>query len=326
MKISHVMALVGAMILVGPTVRAQIVSGSMDVHWNEGAQNCQATPPPPLQVHRYNDQTYILRESLCVTREAPFMYLLIGSKRALLIDTGDISDPAAMPLAQTVLGLLPGASPAKLPLLVLHTHGHYDHRRGDTQFQALPNVQVVGTDLEQVKQYFGFKDWPNGTAVVDLGDRQIDVLPTPGHYDSEVSYYDHSTGLFFSGDFFLPGRLLIADRKADLASALRVAEFARFHPVAYVLGGHIELDANGYGFGVLGSHYHPNEHALQMTHDALVALPVIVGEFNGFYTRYGMFVMLNQDRILGALAIALVILLLAAVLGIRHLIIRRRTP
>jgi glyoxylase-like metal-dependent hydrolase (beta-lactamase superfamily II) len=318
------MALVGVIILVGPAVRAQIVSGSMDVHWNEGAQNCHAAPPPPLQVHRYNEQTYILRESLCVTREAPFMYLLIGSKRALLIDTGDVSDPGAMPLAQTVLSLLPGAGPAKLPLLVLHTHGHYDHRRGDAQFQPLPNVQVVGTDLEQVKQYFGFKDWPNGTAVVDLGDRQIDVLPTPGHYVSEVSFYDRSTGLFFSGDFFLPGRLLIADREADLASALRVADFARFHPVAYVLGGHIELDAHGYGFGLLGSDYHPNEHVLQMPRDALVALPAIVGQFNGFYTRFGMFVMLNQNRILAASAIALAIVLLAVALGIRQLLIRRR--
>jgi hydroxyacylglutathione hydrolase len=325
MKFSHVVAFACAMIPLGPLARAQIVSGSMQVHWNEGAPNCEVSPGPPLQVHRYNDQTFILRESLCVTREAPFMYLLIGAKRALLIDTGAVSDPAVMPLAQTVLGLLPGAGPAKLPLLVLHTHGHSDHRSGDAQFQTLPNVQVVGTDLEQVTQFFGLRDWPNGTAVVDLGDRQVEALPTPGHYVSEVSYYDRSTGLFFSGDFFLPGRLLIADRKADLASAQRMADFARFHPVAYVLGGHIELNAHGYGFGLL-SHYHPNEHVLQMPRDALIALPVIVGQFNGFYTRYGMFVMADQNRILGAVVAALAILLLGAALGIRHLILRRRSP
>jgi glyoxylase-like metal-dependent hydrolase (beta-lactamase superfamily II) len=318
-------ALLCVILPAGPPARAQIASGSMDVHWNEGAQDCRATPPPPLQVHRYNDQTIILRENLCVTPEAPFMYLLIGSKRALLIDTGDVSDPAVVPLAQTVIRLLPGAGATQLPLLVLHTHGHYDHRRGDSQFQGLPKVQVVGTDLDHVRQYFGFTNWPNGTAVVDLGDRQIDAIPTPGHYVSEVSYYDRSTGLFFSGDFFLPGRLLIADRAADIASAQRVAEFARYHAVSYVLGGHIELDAKGHGFGLLGSDYHPNEHVLQMPRDALLALPEIVGQFNGFYTRFGMFVMLSQNRILAAIGLALALLLAAVVLGIRHLLISRRS-
>jgi hydroxyacylglutathione hydrolase len=323
MKFSLRVAFACVMIPIGMPARADLASGSMDVHWNEGAQDCHVTPPPPLQVHRYNDQTFIIRESLCETEEAPFMYLLIGSKRALLIDTGDVADPTAMPLAQTVLGLLPGAGAAKLPLLVVHTHGHYDHRRGDGQFQGLTNVQVVATGLDQVEQYFGFKDWPNGTAVVDLGERQVDVLPTPGHYVSEVSYYDRSTGLFFSGDFFLPGRLLIADKAADIASAQRVAEFARYHPVAYVLGGHIELDSHGNGFG-LGSHYHPNEHVLQMTHDALIALPEIVGQFNGFYTRFGMFVMVDQTLVLAAIGLALAILLMAAVWGIRHFVISRR--
>ncbi|MGC1457124.1 MAG: MBL fold metallo-hydrolase [Steroidobacteraceae bacterium] len=324
MKFSRVVAGACLMIPLSLPAHADLAGGSMDVHWNEGAQNCHATPPPPLQVHRYNDQTFIIRESLCVTEEAPFMYLLIGAKRALLIDTGDVADPTMMPLAQTVVGLLPGTGTAKLPLLVVHTHGHYDHRRGDGQFQGLPNVQVVGTGLEQVQQYFGFRDWPNGTAVVDLGGRQVDVLPTPGHYVSELSYYDRSTGLFFSGDFFLPGRLLIVDKAADLASARRMADFARFHPVAYVLGGHIELDAAGHGFGLLGSDYHPNEHALQMSRDALLALPEIVGQFNGFYTRFGMFVMLNQNLILAAIALALALLLVAALWGIRQLIIHRR--
>lgn len=323
MKFSRVVAFACAMVPLAMPARADLAGGSMDVHWNEGAPNCSATPPPPLQVHRYNDRTFIIRESLCATAEGPFLYLLVGSKRALLIDTGDVADPTTMPLAKTVLGLLPGAAAAHLPLLVLHTHGHMDHRRGDSQFQGLANVQVVGTDLDQVRQYFGFKDWPNGTAVVDLGDRQVDALPTPGHYDAEVSYYDRETGLFLSGDFFLPGRLLIADRAADIASAVRIAEFARYHPIAYVLGGHIELDAHGHGFG-LGSHYHPNEHALQMTHDALVALPEIVGQFNGFYTRFGMFVMVDQNRVLGAIALVLGLLLVAAVWGIRRLIIRRR--
>jgi hypothetical protein len=90
-----------------------------------------------------------------------------------------------------------------------------------------------------------------------------------------------------------------------------------------VLGGHIELDAHGNGFG-LGSHYHPDEHVLQMHHDALIALPEIVGQFNGFYTRFGMFVMVDQNLVLAAAGLGLAVLLAVAAWGIRRLIISRR--
>jgi hypothetical protein len=56
-----------------------------------------------------------------------------------------------------------------------------------------------------------------------------------GHYLSHVAYYDRQTGLFFSGDFLLPGRLLIEDTNADLARARRAAEFVEQRPVTYVL-------------------------------------------------------------------------------------------
>jgi hypothetical protein len=38
--------------------------------------------------------------------EANFIYLLIGSNKALLIDTGAVADPKAMPLAKTILASL----------------------------------------------------------------------------------------------------------------------------------------------------------------------------------------------------------------------------
>jgi hypothetical protein len=81
------------------------VPGSLDVHWNEGASDCKATPQEPLQVHRYESQTFILRQSPCADFEANFIYLLIGSEKALLIDTGAVADSKAMPLAKTILEL-----------------------------------------------------------------------------------------------------------------------------------------------------------------------------------------------------------------------------
>ena len=273
---------------------SQLVPGTMDVHWNEGSEDCVKNPQPPIQVHRYNAQTFILRENLCATYEAPFIYLLIGKTKALLIDTGAVADPKAMPLAQTVISLLANEG-ARLPLMVVHTHGHLDHRSGDDQFRALPDVQIVPTDLESVKNGLGIANWPNGMGQIDLGDRVIDVIPTPGHYASHVAYYDRQTGLFFSGDFLLPGRLLIEDTNADLASARRVAEFVEQHPVTYVLGAHIELDKSGKTF--VGARYHPNERPLQLTRQDLLALPGIVSGFNGFYAKRGVYVLMNQNHI-----------------------------
>jgi len=294
----------------------------IDIHWNQGAADCSKTPQPPLQVFQYDAQTYILRESPCATFEAPFMYVLVGTDKALMIDTGDVADPTLMPLAKTVMGLLPNKGMSKLPLIVVHTHGHLDHRQGDGQFQSLPNVQVVATDLAHVKQYFGFNDWPNGVDHIDLGNRIVDVIPTPGHYPSHVSYYDRNTALFFSGDFFMPARLIIDNTDEDIASAKRVADFVKDKPVAYVLGGHIELDANGNTFD-FGSTYHPNEHVLQLTKQDLMSLPAIVSQFNGFYNQRGMYVMLNQYRVLAA-ELTLVLLIVAGVVALIWRWVRNR--
>jgi len=315
--------IVALLLALSTRATAQLVPGSMDVHWNEGAPDCAANRQPPIQVHPYNSQTFILRENPCATSEAPFIYLLVGSTKALLIDTGDVADPKQMPLAQTVMSLIPANGQAKMPLIVVHTHGHLDHRLGDSQFGNLSNVEVVPADLAHVRDYFGFRDWPNGLAQVDLGDRTVDAIPTPGHHPSHVSYYDRQTGLFFSGDFLLPGRLIIDDAHADLASAQRVADFIRNRPVSYVLGGHIELDTDG-KMQYVGSHYHAHEHVLQLTKEDLLALPAIISSFNGFYSQNGVYVLYSQSRILLALASVLILILVASGLLLRWYLRRRK--
>jgi hydroxyacylglutathione hydrolase len=295
---------------------SQLVSGTMDVRWNEGSADCVKNPQPPIQVHRYNADTFILRENLCATYEAPFVYLLIGKAKALLIDTGAVADAKIIPLAQTVISLLPNDG-SRLPLMVVHTHGHLDHRSGDDQFRALPDMEVVPTDLESVKSRLGIANWPNDIGQIDLGDRVIDVIPTPGHHASHVAYYDRQTGLLFSGDILLPGRLLIEDTDADLASARRVAEFVEQHPITYVLGAHIELDESGKTF--FGTRYHPNERPLQLTKQDVLALPKIVSGFNGFYAKRGVYLLMNQNRILILLGVAAIALLVAMILILRAL-------
>jgi glyoxylase-like metal-dependent hydrolase (beta-lactamase superfamily II) len=313
-----------AMLLASSRASSQLVPGNMNVHWNQGAANCAADPQPPLQVHPYNERAFVLRENLCATFEAPFMYLLIGAQKALLIDTGDVGDPKEMPLAKTVMSLLPGGESEKFPLLVVHTRRHRDHRAGDEQLSALPNAQVAGFDLISVRSFYHFTDWPNGLAQLDLGNRTVDVIPTPGHNETEVSFYDRTTGLFFSGDYLMPARLLIDDTRSELASAQRVAGFVRDRRVSFVLGGHIETDAGGNLFP-WGSHFHPDEHVLPMKKEDLLALPAAIESFNGFYMKSGNFVMMNSIHLLIAeAALAVIVVVVLAWILVRYLRRRRR--
>jgi hydroxyacylglutathione hydrolase len=312
-----------AFLLTATVASVQPVPGSLEVHWNEGASDCSATPQGPLQVHKYEPQTFILRQSPCADFEANFIYLLIGSDKALLIDTGAVADSNAMPLAKTILKLLPEKDDKKLPLLVAHTHRHLDHRAGDPQFASLPSVQVVPFDLEGVRAFFGFNDWPNGTAQLDLGDRTVDVIPTPGHNETHVAFYDDRTGILFSGDFLLPGRLLIENTAAYHQSALRLVEFLKARPLTHILGGHIELNAAGRAYR-FGSHYHSNEHRLELASAALAALPAALERFNGFYARYPNYILTNPIHNLLALAIIAVAVLIFIVWGVRRLLRRWR--
>ena len=59
-------ALLTALMLALPA-SAQTAPGSADMHWDEGAADCATHHAPPLQVHAYNKDTFILRETQCAT-------------------------------------------------------------------------------------------------------------------------------------------------------------------------------------------------------------------------------------------------------------------
>jgi hydroxyacylglutathione hydrolase len=313
-----------AMLLSALSASAEPVSGSLPAQWNIGAKDCEASSQPPLQVHTFEPQTFILRQSPCASFEANFIYLLIGSERALSIDTGAVADPQAMPLAKTIMELLPDKEGKKLPLVVAHTHRHLDHRAGDPQFASLPSVQVVPFDFEGVRAFFGFDNWPNGIAHIDLGGRTVDVIPTPGHNQTHVAFYDDRTGILFTGDFLMPARLLIDDAGAYRESALRVIDFLKTRQLTHILGGHIELNAAGSAYR-FGSRYHPNEHRLELTRADLAALPAAFERFNGFYARYPNYILTNPVHNILALSFAVLVALSLAAFGLYRLWRCRRT-
>ncbi len=297
------------------------VSGSLDVQWDEGAQDCEKASIAPIQIHPYEPQTYILRQSFCADFEAPLMYLLIGEDEALLIDTGAVEDPAQMPIADAVLGLLPEKGEGKLPLLVLHTHGHGDHRKGDAQFAAHPGVKVVPPEVADLRTALSLPQWPEGVAQLALGGRTVDVIAAPGHQPAHLIFYDERTALLFTGDFLLPGRLMVDDIKAYRASADRLVKFIGDRAVSHVLGAHIELDTAGELFPS-GSQHHPNERALALAKDDVLALPGALADFNGFYAKHDHFVVTNPKRNLLTVAIAVVLVFVGIVWGWRRM--RRR--
>ena len=276
---------VAIMVYCADSACSEPVAGSLPAQWNIGAENCAASPQLPLQVRAYEPQTFILRQDPCADPEANFLYLLIGSQKALLIDTGAVADPNKMPLAQTVLSLLPRKDGERLPLLVVHTHKHRDHYAGDGQFASLPNVKVVSPDLAFVRAFFGFDHWPEGVAHLDLGDRRVDVLPAPGHESAHIAFYDERTALLFSGDFLMPGRLTLEDKAVDQKSAARVIDFLANRPVTHILGGHIERDLAGHTYAE-GATYHPNERPLELSREDLMKLPSALASFNGFYASH----------------------------------------
>jgi hydroxyacylglutathione hydrolase len=66
----------------GGGVRAGVLPRS----WQISGPQCAASAQ--FQVHEYNQDLYILRESGCSNYEKPFLYMLFGKEKVLLLDTG----------------------------------------------------------------------------------------------------------------------------------------------------------------------------------------------------------------------------------------------
>jgi hydroxyacylglutathione hydrolase len=249
------------------------------VRWIHGAPDCDGSDDPPLQVVAIDDDSFVIRQSKCVDFEAPFLYLLMGSERALLLDTGATADADLFPIRRTVDDLVEGK---ELMLTVTHSHGHGDHRAGDVQFADLPVGSVVPVGAAEVAAFFGIEDWPVGMVTLDLGDRPVDVIPAPGHLEDHVIVFDRTRGLLLSGDTLLPGRLTVRDWSRYRESIHRLARFAREtadrgHPIRQILGGHIEMTSSGELYE-LGTTYQPDEAPLPLSVDDLFALEVALDE------------------------------------------------
>ncbi|MBM7556314.1 MBL fold metallo-hydrolase [Halanaerobacter jeridensis] len=153
------------------------------------------------------------------------IYLVRGSKRALLIDTGwGIGD-----LKELISEL------TELPIVVVNTHGHPDHVGGAYQFD---NVHITKADAKLLKGCFEreSREWAlekaqrgpyppqfdvegwleadyNNLIFIkdghqfDLGDKNIEVIALPSHSAGSICLLDKEDKALFTGDAIVEGHI-----------------------------------------------------------------------------------------------------------------------
>jgi hydroxyacylglutathione hydrolase len=252
------------------------VTGGLDVQWNFGVPSGRHEGEPKIQIHAYDEHTFILRQSKTTNYEAPFIFLLFGNDRALLLDTGATEDAEQFPLRETVDRLVSewlDVHPRDAyQLVVAHSHGHGDHVAADPQFVDRPATTIVSRQVEAVRSFFGFGEaWPAEIVPFDLGGRVLEIIGSPGHHQAAITIYDPSTAILLTGDTILPGRLFAFDAKAYQATLDRLVDFAATRPVRHVLGCHVEMKKRPGRDYPLGAKYQPDERPLPMTADHLRA-------------------------------------------------------
>ena len=236
-------------------------------------------PEPEMQVQRYDDNTYVVRQSIKTNFEGPFIFLFFGDQRVLQIDSG----AGGLKIRPTIDKVIADWSRAhgrnSLQLVVAHSHSHHDHVAGDEEFTGRPDTVVVGHSPEEVAAFFNVHSWPTEIVTFDLGGGHVlDIIPSPGHEPAEISVYDRSSHLLLMGDELYPGRLYIPTRDFKIYQATidRVADFTRSRPVAWILGNHIEMTQTPGCDYPMHFPSHPLEHRLELPSSRLLELRAAV--------------------------------------------------
>lgn len=258
-------------------------TGTLPTTWDSGGPRCMEMPE--WQTHEYNPDLLILRQSGCTDFEKPFVFLLFGAERALLLDTGSRNGNIAPQIALIVHRWLARNGRDSIPLLVVHTHAHGDHVAGDAALQALNDarmpITLIPATVEDNKKIFHMAHWPEDLGAVDLGNRIIDAIAIPGHQDAGIALYDRQTGILFTGDSVYPGRLYIHDLTEFQNSNERLLRFTAGKPVAHIIGNHIEQTRTPYVDYPEGTLWQPQEHELALSRGVLLEIQAGLESMHG---------------------------------------------
>jgi glyoxylase-like metal-dependent hydrolase (beta-lactamase superfamily II) len=193
--------------------------------------------------------------------EETHCYLLIGTERCLLIDTG----LGVENIWKQVWKLTEKA------VTVVSTHVHYDHIGGHKYFSDF-YVHEAETEwinggfpltIEQVRNFLIEEpcDFPNDFNIneyylfegvptkvlkdndkIELGGRTIEVLHTPGHSPGHICLYEKEKGYLFTGDLIYIGVLFAYFPSTDPVAYMNSIKKLLPLPVNRILPAHHDID------------------------------------------------------------------------------------
>ncbi len=175
-----------------------------------------------------------------------YAYLLVGQRRALLIDSGATRDHD---ISRVI------ASLTALPVTVIPTHLHHDHTNGLGNFRNIALIDLPDTrglaDGNHVQlgryQYgrwspvdFTVTQWIKPDETIDLGGRSVTILSTPGHTASSVSIWEPAGRRLYTGDFLYPTTLYAFAPDSSLSTYVATIDrlFALLPPGTRLYGAH----------------------------------------------------------------------------------------
>jgi len=148
-----------------------------------------------MDTKEYNDNIYTVRELnngiLAIEEKQVRMYLICGSKKALLFDTGYGGGDL-----KSLISVI-----WDKPLIVVNSHGHPDHIGANFQFDSIyidynDMTYAANASDRCLCQLYSLSDVNS----FDLGDRQLTVIKSPGHTKGSIMLLDKGNRILFCGD------------------------------------------------------------------------------------------------------------------------------
>ncbi len=130
------------------------------------------------------------------TTDMTTMYLIEGSDRAMLIDTGTKCEALDEVIRQIT----------SKPIYVVITHKHIDHA-GNIRYFKEVWMHPLDSSVRMEIPFSGTYKWLKDGDKFDLGGRIIDVYLMPGHTPGSIVLTYRSINACFSGDAFGSGQV-----------------------------------------------------------------------------------------------------------------------